>query len=150
MGRTDLTDGTFVWPDGLAHYVERHDVRLPEQFAAHVCASHGVIAPFALPTIRFGLFDVAPWIDWGRAQAACLDIDGWDIPTLDVLVRIVADLGSVPHEAVLLCRGATREVVLATGGGRLEVHQLRAGGHAPLRLAGWHVWPIADAAGSER
>ena len=30
MGRCDLTDGRFVWPDGLVHYIEQHDVRLPE------------------------------------------------------------------------------------------------------------------------
>jgi hypothetical protein len=94
------------------------------------------------------LLDVDPWLAWGRAQHACLDVDGWEIPTLDVLARIVSDLDGVAHEAVLLCRGATREVVLATGGGSLEVHQLRAGGHVPLRLAGWHMWPIADAPGS--
>lgn len=148
MGRTDLTDGAFVWPDGLAHYVERHHVCLPDHFAAHVSASGGVIAPFELPTVRFGLFDAAPWLAWGRAQDACLDVDGWDIPTLDVLARIVAELTEVPHEAVLLCRGDTREVVLATAGGKLEVHQLCAGGHAPLRLAGWHEWPIAGPAGN--
>lgn len=144
VGRADLTDGTYVWPDGLAHYVEQHDVRLPERFGAHVLATGGAIAPFRLPKIGFGLFDAAPWLAWGRAQHACLDVDGWEVSTLAVLARIAADLGEVPHEAVLLSRGATREVVLATGGGTLEVRQLRLGGHAPVRLAGWHVWPIAD------
>ena len=149
MGRIDQTDGTFVWPDGLAHYLERHDVRLPDHFTNHVAATGGVIVPFVLPKVRFGLFDVAPWLSWARAQRACLDVEGWDVPSHDVLARIVADLGGVPHEAVLLCRGATREVVLATGGGTLQVHQLCADGRAPVRLAGWHEWPIADVLGSE-
>jgi uncharacterized protein (DUF952 family) len=32
MGDSDLYDGEWVWPEGLAHYVERHAVRLPEDF----------------------------------------------------------------------------------------------------------------------
>ena len=38
-GFTDLTDGTYVWPEGLAHYVADHDVRLPESFVQHVLAA---------------------------------------------------------------------------------------------------------------
>jgi hypothetical protein len=30
-GNLELTDGTYLWPDGLAHYVRDHSVRLPEQ-----------------------------------------------------------------------------------------------------------------------
>ncbi|WBB69033.1 hypothetical protein [Micromonospora sp. WMMD812] len=34
-GSTEQTDGEyFVWPEGLAHYVEEHDVRLPDEVAA--------------------------------------------------------------------------------------------------------------------
>ena len=29
LGTKDLTDGVWVWPEGLAHYVARHGVRLP-------------------------------------------------------------------------------------------------------------------------
>ncbi len=32
MGCLDLTDGEWVWPQGLAHYVENHNVCLPNQF----------------------------------------------------------------------------------------------------------------------
>lgn len=35
-GDLDLTDGTYVWPDGLVHYVEKHAVRLPDIFVNHV------------------------------------------------------------------------------------------------------------------
>lgn len=31
-----LTDGTYAWPAILAHYVERHHVRLPDEFMTHV------------------------------------------------------------------------------------------------------------------
>ncbi|MFD7655251.1 hypothetical protein ACFV4N_14870 [Actinosynnema sp. NPDC059797] len=34
-GSAELTDGArFVWPEGLAHYVEAHDVRLPAEVTA--------------------------------------------------------------------------------------------------------------------
>lgn len=35
-GTKDFSDGTYVWPEGLAHYVEEHCVRLPEEFIEHV------------------------------------------------------------------------------------------------------------------
>lgn len=35
-GRSELTDGEWLWPDGLAHYLEVHEVRLPEEFVDHV------------------------------------------------------------------------------------------------------------------
>src|SRR5215471_636531 len=30
VGSAELTDGRFLWPEGLAHYVEHHGVRLPD------------------------------------------------------------------------------------------------------------------------
>jgi len=36
MGSRDMTDGTWIWPEGLVHYVEDHGVRLPAEFVAHV------------------------------------------------------------------------------------------------------------------
>ena len=36
FGTTDLTDGTYVYPEGLVHYIEEHDVRLPDDFIHHV------------------------------------------------------------------------------------------------------------------
>ena len=32
MGSTDFTDGEWIWPAGLAHYIEYHSVALPEEF----------------------------------------------------------------------------------------------------------------------
>jgi hypothetical protein len=43
-GSTELTDGKhFVWPQGLAHYVEAHDVRLPDDVM--VVAERGPAGP---------------------------------------------------------------------------------------------------------
>jgi hypothetical protein len=30
-GNLELTDGTYLWPEGLAHYVAEHSVRLPDE-----------------------------------------------------------------------------------------------------------------------
>jgi len=35
MGSRELTDGEWIWPEGLAHYVEHHDVILPDAFVDH-------------------------------------------------------------------------------------------------------------------
>jgi hypothetical protein len=32
MGSADFCDGDWLWPEGLAHYVEKHSVRLPDEF----------------------------------------------------------------------------------------------------------------------
>jgi hypothetical protein len=37
-GNLELTDGVYIWPEGLAHYVLEHSVRLPAEFVAHVVA----------------------------------------------------------------------------------------------------------------
>lgn len=36
VGALELSDGVFLWPEGLAHYVEAHAVRLPERFMNRV------------------------------------------------------------------------------------------------------------------
>lgn len=35
-GALELTDGHFIWPEGLAHYVRHHAVRLPDRFLEHI------------------------------------------------------------------------------------------------------------------
>jgi len=34
-GHREFTDGTYLWPEGLAHYVLEHAVRLPNVFVQH-------------------------------------------------------------------------------------------------------------------
>jgi hypothetical protein len=36
MGSCELTDGVWLWPEGLPHYVEVHSVRLPADFINHM------------------------------------------------------------------------------------------------------------------
>jgi hypothetical protein len=67
MGSRCLTDGEWVWPEGLAHYVERHKVRLPDEFAASMRrngweppqnSDHAVQDTHGSPDTSF-------WIAWG-------------------------------------------------------------------------------------
>jgi len=142
MGSRDLTDGEFVWPDGLAHYVEKHSVRLPEHFVAHVREREGRIAPFVAPKPRFGLYDRGPWERWGREQGASIDLGAFEVPDEETKLRIEKDLGGVEHEDIVLCCGSTREVVLFLEDGSYEVRQLKQGGAAPRRFASWDEWRV--------
>ena len=38
-GSLEFTDGYYLWPEGLLHYVQNHEVKLPEEFIAH-CKSY--------------------------------------------------------------------------------------------------------------
>jgi hypothetical protein len=145
VGRRDLTDGTFVWPDGLAHYVERHRIALPAHFVAHVRANDGRVAPFVLPKVRRGLYDTAPWLRWARAQRACVDLRGWQRPTPARAHEVSAEIerahGRSPVGAeIVLCRRRPRTVVAQLANGALLVADLRRGGRC-RRLAGWQQWP---------
>lgn len=143
LGTQDLTDGTFVWPDGLAHYVERHDVRLPEHFVAHAQSRRGLVGPGRLPKAGFGLYDKEPWLRWALAQRACPDLAGFELPDAATQERIADELGEVPFAAIRLCRGNTREVVLERDDGALELRQLRVGGAPPQQFRSWLDWPVA-------
>lgn len=37
-GSAELTDGVFLWPEGLSHYVSDHAVRLPTRVVSHIMA----------------------------------------------------------------------------------------------------------------
>jgi hypothetical protein len=36
IGSLELSDGVFVWPEGLSHYIEVHHVRLPPRVVDHI------------------------------------------------------------------------------------------------------------------
>lgn len=38
-GNCEFSDGTFIWPEGLVHYVEDHAVRPPQRVVAHAHAA---------------------------------------------------------------------------------------------------------------
>lgn len=68
MGTSEMTDGVWSWPEGLAHYVEVHSVRLPSDFMSHA-RSHRFAIPRDLDVSALGNnYDLTFWITWGRRQ----------------------------------------------------------------------------------
>ncbi len=35
-GSADMTDGTYIYPEGLVHYLENHHIKLPDAFINHI------------------------------------------------------------------------------------------------------------------
>ena len=64
MGTSDLSDGVWLWPEGLPHYVLEHAVRLPEDFLRHVRRQGGKM-PQEQPVARDDrAYDLKFWIEW--------------------------------------------------------------------------------------
>jgi hypothetical protein len=65
MGDSDLSDGEWVWPQGLAHYVEVHGVRLPVEFISTMRKNHWV-PPDDLIRLRphRRVYDSSFWETW--------------------------------------------------------------------------------------
>lgn len=63
IGSQELTDGVWVWPEGLSHYVRAHGIILPEEFVEHslsqkIPQAHPEIAPV----------DLDYWCSWCAAR----------------------------------------------------------------------------------
>ena len=68
MGGQEFWDGDWVWPEGLAHYVETHSVMLPEPFVERAVSSN---APAFLPiVVDPRTVDLGFWLDWAKAVTA--------------------------------------------------------------------------------
>ncbi|OLP17069.1 hypothetical protein BST81_17065 [Leptolyngbya sp. 'hensonii'] len=58
LGSDELTDGYWIWPDGLIHYVAEHRVGLPEAFLADILHGRSQIDNTAPdPSLDF-------WLEW--------------------------------------------------------------------------------------
>jgi hypothetical protein len=57
MGYRLLWDGVWAWPEGLAHYVDRHDLILPEPLLDRVLSRPKIMV------------DVNYWLQWSRNNA---------------------------------------------------------------------------------
>jgi hypothetical protein len=72
MGSRCLTDGIWVWPEGLAHYVECHGVHLPSEFVRTMRRRNWRIPARAQTATRAarGEPDYSFWLVWAEKQAA--------------------------------------------------------------------------------
>jgi hypothetical protein len=141
MGSLDLTDGRFAWPEGLAHYVEAHDVRLPDHFIAHALAN----APRTPPSVR--RIDDAPWFAWGKARGAAIDLDGWDALTWADQKKVLAEVMAAVTEGhplhgreveIILGRRATKDLLCSLEDGQIVIVRLPEAG--TTLLASWDDW----------
>jgi len=66
MGSADLSDGVWIWPEGLAHYVALHELRLPDEFVEHA-RTNGFRVPETDPE-EDALGDPGFWVDWCEAN----------------------------------------------------------------------------------
>jgi len=65
-GCRELSDGCWVWPEGLSHYVRQHRVVLPREFIDHVLAGRSPI-----PEVNWDRsVDAEFWIEWCRLNAS--------------------------------------------------------------------------------
>lgn len=81
LGNLEYTDGSWVWPEGLAHDVAVHDVRLPDEFVEHAFRGNEAAAPLSRAVT------LEPWVDWGRAQGAWVDLTEPWVPVNDLRQR---------------------------------------------------------------
>lgn len=82
LGMYEMTDGVWCWPEMLEHYIEAHDVILPEEFIIHVAKGIKLlpcqtevhllamgVKPYAEQEGR-KYFNFHPdetfWVEWGR------------------------------------------------------------------------------------
>jgi hypothetical protein len=68
MGAWDLSDGKWVWPEGLWIYVDRYNVKLPEEFVSDMRASSYRL-PLNLDSLKGKklVFNSEFWLEWSTA-----------------------------------------------------------------------------------
>jgi hypothetical protein len=135
LGTQELTDGVWAWPDGLDHYVERHGVRLPEDFVA------AARAPETDTPAWLASLEPEHWVQSGpdaavpvlfTKQTACIvDDSTWlDWVAANTPAHPAADAASL-EEARAVCRRLSHA---AWSAGIEEVNgrwcvRMHAGGH---------------------
>lgn len=73
-GSREMSDGVYVWPDGLGHYVRDHGVRLPDDVVEHILTAEDPGGPqhrVSNGTIDWGTFPHPP--PWVSARLRALE-----------------------------------------------------------------------------
>ncbi len=134
-GATELTDGTYCWPVGLAHYLEKHDVSLPRRFVEHVLQGRKV-----RPKVRArDLKRATVYYTWWKGQTWQKERnDGSDRATefLEILrqeLAYVTFFGDAPlyRKAMIEQLGRAGEYLLRALDELQREHEARYGPQAP-------------------
>ncbi len=65
-GSTELTNGLYVWPEGLGHYVRKHSVRLPDMLISGI---RNNVPPKRDAALLLEVLEAAPIdTEWWRTQ----------------------------------------------------------------------------------
>ena len=63
MGSRELHDGTYIWPEGLFHYVSVHSLKLPDYFLKHI-ANNKYRVPDLDEEYSDDELDFKEWLEW--------------------------------------------------------------------------------------
>ncbi len=66
-GSAELTDGRWVWPQGLAHYIRHHRVALPAEFLRDVADPSRLAGASGRQPSPRSAVDHSYWIAWARS-----------------------------------------------------------------------------------
>lgn len=92
MGSCDLTDGVWIWPQGLTHYVDAHDIELPGAFLDHVASGYRIDErQLALLRELRASISLERWLAWARLLQMCAEalpsssaaVDGWFVTSYE-------------------------------------------------------------------
>lgn len=72
MGCAEQSDGIWIWPEGLVHYIEDHNIRLPPEFVDTMKRNDFK----CVGDVGHGLIDYGFWEDWCN-KAKGLGKWGW-------------------------------------------------------------------------
>ena len=69
MGNKDLTDGVYIWPEGLIHYIEQHNISLPRYFIDHIESNSCQVPEINSEALNYFVTDSTEWRTWYQAVA---------------------------------------------------------------------------------
>ena len=85
MGKCALSDGRWLWPEGLAHYVREHNIVLPEEFVNHALSGIARRQPERTEDVNLSF-----WTQWCRPRRSADFLDGMRTARVAAEVRIAA------------------------------------------------------------
>ncbi|UJR85188.1 hypothetical protein [Sandaracinus amylolyticus] len=127
-GSKTLTDGTFVWPEGFAHYVAEHAVKPPQEILEHVWRELDRIARIE-PDVAWwreqrGVAKARHWLRWRVEIGPC------DLRATNIIQQIAGGvLGWDRAERIYteLSRKGTARITLSDRGLADEVRERLTG-----------------------
>lgn len=107
-GSAEFTDGVWLWPEGLAHYVRHHPVALPTDFVRDATSVKSPASAFRWPPALVQRADDSYWIGWARSFRAS---------ALDTLLREGRAAASSSCESMVDAAGVQHTILRGMGTG---------------------------------